>query len=194
MNFSSRILVADSDENFLLSTVDLLQREGYQCTPARDGSAAFRALEANEYDLLITEIDIPGNEHLELVWSVNRYEPGMPIIICTGHPSLRSAVTSIHLSVTAYLIKPVEFNVLLHLVKSCISDYHNFKLHGSDDEMKEVDRLRSAIQETIGVLQSTRSSFKSKKLANLRRKLERLLATGLPESNEKRKSGQRNKS
>jgi len=171
----SRILIADPDKAYLSITTDLLQREGYQCTSVRDGIEAYRALEANEYHLLITEINISGNEELELVRATYRYAPEMPVIICTGHPSLRSAIAAIQLSVMAYLIKPVEFSVLLHHINVSIADYHDFKQR-SYSEMKQADRLKSAIEETIETLQSTRNSFKSKKLAALRRKLERLLA------------------
>jgi len=97
------------------------------------------------------------------------------VIICTGHPSLRSAIAGIQLSVMAYLIKPVEFSVLLHHVNVSIAAYHDFKQR-SYSEMKQADRLKSAIEETIETLQSTRNSFKSRRLAALRRKLEHLLA------------------
>jgi DNA-binding NtrC family response regulator len=178
MNSPFHILIADSDENILSTTTGLLQEAGYQCFPVRDGFEAFRALEADEYDLLITEIGIPGNEDLELVWSAYRYAQGMPVIICTGHPSLHSAITSIQLAVAAYLIKPVEFNVLLRYVKEGIASYHDFKLHGSEDTREQIDQLTNAIEETIRVLQDTRSAFKSQQLAALRVKLQQLLASG----------------
>ena len=186
MNISGRILLADSDEKILFTTANLLQREGYQCTPARDGFEAFRALEANEYDLLITEIMMPGNEDLELVWCADRCAPEMPIIICTGHASLRSAITSIQLSVAAYLIKPVPSDVLLHHVKASIASDRGINritassegLHDCRDELAQIDLLSSAIKETIEVLQSTRGAFKSQQLAALRVKLQQLLASG----------------
>jgi CheY-like chemotaxis protein len=148
-----------------------------------------RCLEAgaNEYDLLLTEIRLPGNEELELVWSAYRSAPGMPVIIYTRHPSLGSAIHSIQLSVTAYLVKPVEFNVLLHYVKEGIANHHGFKLHGSEHDMSQIDQLTSAIQETIDALQATRRSFKSRQLAALRRKLERLIAGQRPELDDGRR-------
>ena len=175
-----RILIADPDKAYLSVTTDLLQREGYLCTSVPDCIEAYRALEANEYDLLIAEIGMPGNGELQLVQAARRFAPRMPVILLTGRPSMHSALASIHLSVSAYLIKPVEFSFLLHHIKVSIADHHDFKLH-NEVEMKQIDALTSAIAETIEILQSTRSSFNSKKLAALRRKLERLLASGQPE-------------
>jgi DNA-binding NtrC family response regulator len=132
---------------------------------------------------------MPGNEDLELLWSAHGYAPEMPVIIYTGQPSLHSAITSIQLSVTAYLIKPVPFVVLLQHVKTSIGRQQRLRslstsgerLHYGQDELAQIDLLTGAIQETIEVLQTTRSAFKSKKLAALRRKLERLIAGAHPE-------------
>lgn len=184
-----RILIADSDETILLTLANFLENEGYECTLALDGPQALQVLEDNEYDLLITEIKLSGNEDLELVWFVNQHAPEIPVIIYTGRPSLHSAITSIQLSVAAYLVKPVPFAVLLQHVKTSIDRRRRLMRTSSpdevsfsgQDELTQIKRLTSAIQETIEVLRSTRSAFKSKKLAALRRKLERLIVNDQPE-------------
>jgi DNA-binding NtrC family response regulator len=189
MKSSAHILIADSDENITKITTELLQSEGYHCTTVRDGVEALRALEANKYDLLIAEIAMPGTDELELVRAAQRLAPGMPVIIYTGHPSLRSAIASTQLSVTSYLIKPVPFSVLLFHVRMSIATYHDFiknptsaaGLHDCQNERERIDLLENAIEEIIQTLQSTRSAFKSQKLAALRVKLQRLLDRGQPE-------------
>jgi DNA-binding NtrC family response regulator len=176
---AGRILIADNDKSVLLTTADLLQSEGYQCTCVLDGHEAFQALKVNEFDLLIAEIHMPGNEDLELVQAAAHFAEGMPVILFASDPCLPSAISSVHLPVTAYLIKPVQPSVLLHHVKASIANYQAYK-------QREVFAERTivftwAIEETIRVLESTRSSFKSKTLAALRRKLERLIASERPD-------------
>jgi DNA-binding NtrC family response regulator len=171
---SSHILITESDEVVLTTTTNLLRREGYLCTPTRDGLEAIRALQMNRYDLLITEICMPGMEDLDIVRAAHRYAQDMPVIIYTMHPSLRSAIAAIQLRVSAYLIKPVDFSLLLERVRASIANYQTIK-------QKEMMLARTmmficAIEETIRVLESTRNAFKSRQLAILRRKLERLLA------------------
>jgi hypothetical protein len=91
--------------------------------------------------------------------------------------------------VTAYLVKPVPFTVLLQHVKTSIGHQQRLRsistsgeaLRYGQAELEQIDLLTGAIQETIEVLQTTRSAFKSKKLAALRRKLERLIAGAYPE-------------
>ena len=173
MDVSSRILIANNDEGALFPIASLLEREGYQCTTVQDGLEGIKALQVNEYDLLIAEIHMPGNEELELVQAMERYVPGLPVIIYTGHPTLRSAITSIQLPVVAYLIKPVQPEVLLHHVKTSIANYQASKR--KEELLQQTIVYAWAIEETILVLGSTRSSFKSKKLAVLRQQLERIL-------------------
>jgi DNA-binding NtrC family response regulator len=176
---SGRILIAESDESVLLTTTDLLQSEGYQCASVRDGVEAIQALEADDYDLLIAEIRMPGNEALELFHAASQYAPGMPAIVLTAHPSLQTAIDSIQLPVTAYLIKPVQPSVLIQNVRTSIADYQAFKRKKALVERTIV--YTWAIEETIQILADTRSSFKSRRLSGLRRKLERLLASGRTE-------------
>ncbi|MBD3220115.1 response regulator [bacterium] len=67
-----RILVADDDETPLLSTADLLRREGYDCVTADHAGAAIAALAADPCDLLLADICMPGNADLELVQHLTR--------------------------------------------------------------------------------------------------------------------------
>jgi CheY-like chemotaxis protein len=101
-------LIADDEETFLLSTADLLRREGYHCDCAPDGKRAAEMLGKGEYDLLIADIKMPGNGNLELVREMPRLAEGLPVILVTGYPSLKTAMESFQLPVAAYLPKPVE--------------------------------------------------------------------------------------
>src|SRR5262245_8394594 len=71
-----------------------------------------------------------------------------------------TAIASIQLSVAAYLIKPLQFDVLLHHIKVSIANYQNVKSHVSEDKTKQIDQLRTALEETTQILQSPCSSFK----------------------------------
>ncbi|MCK5526444.1 MAG: response regulator [Candidatus Latescibacteria bacterium] len=118
-----RILIADDEETFLYSTADLLRKEGYQCDCAPDAVAAAERLRADEYDLLIADIKMPGNAELEFVRDVPQMAEGLPVILVTGYPSLGSAIESIQLPVAAYMVKPVEFDELLTQAQSAIEKF-----------------------------------------------------------------------
>jgi DNA-binding NtrC family response regulator len=171
-----RILLVDQDENMISLLTDLLKEVGYQSTSVRSGREAIRMLMIEQFDLLIAEIQMSGYEKLELVLAAHRYAEGMPVILYTSNPSLETAISSIQFDVSAYLTKPIEYGTLLTQVKVNIANYRAFKRRGK--LLEQSVTYLWAIEETIRVLESTRSSFRSIKLAALRRKLERLLDTG----------------
>lgn len=111
-----RVLIADNDETFLHSTADLLRQAGYNCECAPDGIAARELAGRFRPDVLVADINMPGNGQLELVESLREHDLEIPVVLVTGYPSLNSAVRSIRLPVTDYLVKPVEFDEL----RSCI--------------------------------------------------------------------------
>jgi DNA-binding response OmpR family regulator len=120
MSEVGRILIADDEETFLISTADLLRDEGYQVTAAPDAFVAADALRKSEFDLLIADIKMPGNTDLEFVRSLPKIAAGMPVILTTGHPTLQSAIASIRLPVVGYLLKPIEFSELLAMVRPAV--------------------------------------------------------------------------
>ncbi len=118
-----RILLADDEETFLHATADILRREGYQCDCAPDARVAAEMLRQNEYELLIADIKMPGNPELELVKRLPELAEGLPVILVTGYPSIRSATESIQLPVVAYLVKPIEIRELLGHIPPAIERY-----------------------------------------------------------------------
>ncbi len=118
-----RILIADDQESFLAATVEILREEGYECNCAPDSASAIKMLESAEYDLLISDIKMPGNENLEFIQGLPQVAEGLPVILVTGYPSLQTAIQSIQLPVVAYLLKPFDYDELLKQVRNSIKNF-----------------------------------------------------------------------
>ena len=111
-----RILIADDEETFRESTVEILAEAGYACSAARDAAEAESLLE-NGYDLLLADVRMPGNAHLEFLENVSRRHPELPVVVITGYPTVGTAVESFRLSIVDYLIKPVGVDDLKRAVE-----------------------------------------------------------------------------
>ena len=120
MASSAKILLADDEKTFLHSTADLLRDQGYECDCALDANEASALLQQTEYDLLISDINMPGNGQLEFLNAVHDEQLGMPIIVMTGYPSVDTAVHSFRMSVFDYLQKPINFVELVGLIESAV--------------------------------------------------------------------------
>jgi FixJ family two-component response regulator len=147
MNCHGDVLLADDQETFRESTADLLRNEGYRCDIAADASEAGRLLHVSRYDVLISDIRMPGNAGLEFVGSLKETAAGMPIILVTGYPSLTSAVYAVQLPVIAYLIKPLDFDELLPFVQAAVERSRAYRtiyesrrrLEGLSEALRQVE-------------------------------------------------------
>jgi len=145
---TGRILFADDEATFLKATADLLRREGYEVDEVPDADCALEKVDAGDYDLLITDLEMPGNSDLQLVRSIGERSGGLPVIILTGYPSVRSAVASIELPVAAYLTKPVAFDELLEKTRMAVNRYRSYQtMQHAETRLKEMqDQFAQAAQ------------------------------------------------
>lgn len=117
----ARILIADDEPLYLRTTAELLRKSGYDCTCAMDGVAALQALERGTFDLILSDLNMPGNLKLELLQEGRRQWPDIPLIVITGAPSLPTAIESVRLGIADYLLKPVKYDDLLSSVRRALA-------------------------------------------------------------------------
>jgi DNA-binding response OmpR family regulator len=103
-----------------LPTSKILEAHGYQCDCVHTVREANELIEKNAYDLLMIDINMPGNRNLEFLRDRASDSSLLPVLIVTGYPSLDSAVECLRLSVVDYIIKPVISSDLLKICKSAI--------------------------------------------------------------------------
>jgi two-component system nitrate/nitrite response regulator NarL len=117
MTAGARLLLADDEETFRNSISVLLRREGYECDVASSAGEAIERLTEHPYDLLITDLRMPGNTELELLKAAGG---ALPVIIVTAYPSLPTAIEAVRFAVVDYLVKPFDFEELLRAVRRAL--------------------------------------------------------------------------
>jgi DNA-binding response OmpR family regulator len=151
---AGRLLLADDDAAFREMTKLLLVREGYSCHTAADGPEVETLLNQREYDLLISDIDMPGNRDLSLIAGLPQMQAGLPVILVTGAPSVESAAKSVGLAVAAYLLKPLDTKAFLDTVRQTVERFRCYRaamlsrerLVRSSEAMKALEtELRSPV-------------------------------------------------
>jgi two-component system, NtrC family, response regulator AtoC len=116
-----RILIADDEPLYLRTTAELLRKAGYHCVGAADGEAALEALRQQPFDLVLSDLNMPGNLKLEMLREGRRQWPEIPLIVVTGAPSLPTAIESVRLGIADYLLKPVKYEDLLSSVRRALA-------------------------------------------------------------------------
>ncbi len=112
-----RLLLVDDEVEFLEPTAARLARRGVECTAVTSGEDAVRELEANAFDCAVVDVKMPGMDGLELLRRITRDFPDVPVILLTGHASVELGVKGMELGAFEYLLKPVEFDVMLDTIR-----------------------------------------------------------------------------
>ena len=121
MQQQKRILLIDDEIIFLKATSNVLSDKGYKCDLALNSISALEKMRSNHYDLLISDIKMPGNSNMELISKVSKISDNIPIILVTAYPSIDNAIQAIQLPVYGYLLKPIDYDELLELVRKVLS-------------------------------------------------------------------------
>jgi excisionase family DNA binding protein len=103
----SRVLLVDDEENMRQLLLGMLE-SAYDVEVASDGETAMRLLREPDahYDLLISDLNMPGIDGLMLIREAHRVDPALPAIVITGYSSESSAIEALNLGVAGYLTKP----------------------------------------------------------------------------------------
>jgi len=115
-----RILLVDDERSFLEPTAAMLRRHGYHCRVAPDAAAASECVEKEAFDVIVSDLRMPGNRQLEFVTRLCAEEDAPAVIVVTGFPSVETAVSSIDLRVFGYLVKPIDFGELQEKVAAAV--------------------------------------------------------------------------
>lgn len=102
----ARVLVVDDEGPIRDLLSRTLAMADYEVDSAPDGATAVDRLRILDYDLLITDLRMPGVDGLSVIREARRLKADIPIIIVTGHSSEASAIEAINLGVQGYLTKP----------------------------------------------------------------------------------------
>lgn len=115
-----RVLFADDDSMVLESTSAALSLAGFEVTAVATAQAAFEALERETPDVLLVDIDMPGNQNLEFLRTLEKGKPFLSYVILTGRPSVDTAVGAVRLGVVDYMMKPPDIDELVACLDAAV--------------------------------------------------------------------------
>src|SRR5687767_11950585 len=104
----SRILVVDDEQGIRDVLKWELSAEGFHVSEAADGASALKALSNATYDLVISDVRMPGLSGVEVLRSVRKRAPETEVIISTGHATVETSIECLRGGAFDLLQKPVE--------------------------------------------------------------------------------------
>lgn len=119
-----KILIVDDDPEILEIIADILREGGYSVDTAPDGVMAIRHIDAESYDLVITDLNLPEIDGMMVLKHVVDQSPDTMCIILTGYGTIKSAVEAIKTGAFDYITKPIKSGEILVVVEKALRYKH----------------------------------------------------------------------
>jgi DNA-binding NtrC family response regulator len=217
----ARILIVEDDPLVSKPLTAWIGRLGYVPVEADTVGKADAALASDTFNLILSDVHLPGNQDLKWVERVLSSDDAPPLVLITGNPELDSTLRAANLPIAGFLVKPPDLDALKLLIHRLVGEHRKrVELRAlsreaawllttpeyrdpSDDPLRAkllqlsqslaaestrslresanmvgTDYWRTAISETVLILEKTKHSFQSKELGKLRARLQQMLASG----------------
>ncbi len=135
------MLLVEDDEVLLAGLARQLAVPGLRVVVANSGTAAVQALTLQPFDVMVSDIQMPGMSGLKLLRAVRECDMDLPVILMTGRPDLRGAAAAVEYGAFQYLIKPIEVERLLSMVQQAANVGRLGRLQRELSDRAETDTL-----------------------------------------------------
>ena len=114
------ILVVDDEPELLRGVCRGLKHLGYSVTEARNGEEAVQHLSRRAFDVVVSDIVMPGMGGIQLLREIRQHDLHVPVVLMTGAPAVSTAVQALEYGAFHYLTKPVESEALDTIVQKAV--------------------------------------------------------------------------
>ena len=177
----ARILIIDDESAIRDGLQRFLGRSGFSVETCASGFLALEAIQQREFNLIVTDLRMPGMSGIEVLQSVRTLQPGIPVILITGFASVDTAVEAMKNGAADYITKPFPPELLRDKIISACSRrpesvseavlpvrdagraFHRFI--GTSEEMQKVYRRITHVAATNSTVLITGESGTGKELA-----------------------------
>ncbi len=118
------VLLVDDEPVILESVARNLEYNNYSVSKVENGEEALQLLKNNQYDVIITDLRMPGISGIEVLRNAKKIHPETGVFILTGYGDMTSAIEALRLGADDYLIKPCNPDELLLRINRFIKNQH----------------------------------------------------------------------
>jgi DNA-binding NtrC family response regulator len=134
----AHLLLVDDEEALRSVVAERLTDEGFEVTQANDGEAALKALDSFAFDVIVSDLRLPGVDGRRVIESALQRYPSIVAIVVTGYGTVKDAVDMIKLGAADFIAKPFQFDELMHILTKALEQRRltseNAYLHQQLDE------------------------------------------------------------
>ncbi|MBN1878380.1 MAG: sigma-54-dependent Fis family transcriptional regulator [Anaerolineae bacterium] len=152
------ILIVDDDPAVLKGLYRILSRQEYTVEGASTAEAALDVLRRQRFDLVITDLQMPGMDGLTLLSEIKKRSKHTPVVMLTGHGSMETAVAALRRGVSDFITKPYQPDELLNIVQREVTRYRqsmppgmeaSLGLQLTEEQADEIDILLASLRAEV---------------------------------------------
>ena len=121
MNSPAKILLVEDDSAIVITLCRVLADEGYDVAVEKRGDTGLERAKNETFDVVVTDLRLPGINGIELVRALRVARPRLPIILMTAHGTTETAIEATQSGAYDYLVKPFEIPELLGLLEQAVT-------------------------------------------------------------------------
>jgi DNA-binding NtrC family response regulator len=122
---AEKLLIVEDEDTLCESLKRVFVKEGYEVDIADSAESAFKLLEEKTYDLIITDIILPGVSGIELLARYKEQKPEQKVVIMTAYASLETAVEAIKAGACDFIVKPLMHDEMKRIVRKALGKSSN---------------------------------------------------------------------
>jgi two-component system, response regulator FlrC len=159
------VLVVEDDAPLREALIDTLQAAGMPALAAADADQALRLLETEDIAFVISDVQMPGTNGYQLLTSIKRLRPDLPVILMTAYGTVAQAVAAMRHGATDYIVKPFDAQALIEMARRQLAArFISNELVAVDPESKRLASLASKIAATDATVLITGESGTGKEV------------------------------
>jgi len=151
---AENLLLVEDEQTLRESLKRVFVREGYEVDTVADAEAALKTIAERSYDLILTDIMLPGIDGIELLKKIKDISPDQLIIVMTAFASLETAIDALRGGAYDYIIKPVIHEEVKRIVKNA---FRERALRSENQILKKQIEERYNFEQIIGESQAIKS-------------------------------------
>jgi two-component system response regulator HydG len=144
-----RVLIVDDEPAARYALEELLRADGYVVDSAEDGIAALAIAAERPPDAVVTDLDMPRMNGMELLAKLREEDAGIPVIVVTSLHDMTAAIQAMRAGAEDYLTKPVEFDVLALSIERAL-EHREIRVEAENLRRHLRERDRSGLQGLLG--------------------------------------------
>jgi two-component system response regulator FlrC len=159
------VLVVEDDAPLREALIDTLRAAGMPALAAADADEALRLLETEDIAFVISDVQMPGTNGYQLLTSIKRLRPDLPVILMTAYGTVAQAVAAMRDGATDYIVKPFDAQALIEMARrQMAARFISNELIAVDPESKRLASLARKIAETDATVLITGESGTGKEV------------------------------